>query len=442
MTRTTSLLMMILIILHTTGLHAEDKPEEKNWTLEDCLAHGLTVHPLLRVAASNVAAEEARLLQVDSAFDPKIDLRASWRRQRTESSRSRVITDPLTDSTSESVGLGKTIYDSGQNQMQKKAARESLAAVNARYAGTLTEVAASIKSAFFRAQQARALLQVRLETLQGYERHLEKVQGYVEVGTRAPYDITRAQVDVANARVDLISARSQLKVTLANLARTIGLDGQFSIAEYPDNLLPEVDYSQKSVLLAEALQRPDLKSATFQIQAAQFRIKEAQRNLRPTVSASAEYSWSGSVSPLDRQWGMGVTMSWPVFDGSLNRARIDSARSQYDNTAASLDNLRLSVNAELENSLTGLADAIERFQATKFLVQQASESMQLAEGRYDAGLGSPIEIADARVELARAQGNHVVAYFDSLIAYAEFDRVLGRLPAEYQNDSITGQEPK
>ncbi len=404
--------------------------ENSAWTLEDCLNYGVAKHPLLKVARSNIAGEKARLQTIDAAFDPRVDLRANWRRQKIESSRSRAITDPLIDSTSESVSISKTIFDSGQNRMQLKAVRESLSAVESRFQGALLEVATGIKSAFFKSQQALALLKVRLETLQGYERHLEKVEGFVEVGTRPPYDITRAQVDVANARVDLISAKSQVKVSLANLCRAIGKDGTISIDEYPADLLPEISGEEKSELLLEALSRPEVKSADFQQRSAVFRIEEAKRNLRPTLSASGDYSWSGTVTPLDRQWGMGLSLSWPVFDGRINRSKIDSARSQHENAAASLENLSLNVRAELENALTGLADAIERYHATRYLVQQARESMALAEGRYDAGLGSPIEIADARVEFARAQGNHVVAYFDSLINAAELDRVLGRMPAE------------
>ncbi|HQB84478.1 MAG TPA: TolC family protein, partial [Candidatus Rifleibacterium sp.] len=111
-----------------------------------------------------------------------------------------------------------------------------------------------------------------------------------------------------------------------------------------------------------------------------------------------------------------------------------------ENNAAALENSKLAVSAELENSITGLTDALERLQATTVLVQQASESLHLAEGRYDAGLGSPLEITDARVEFARARGNHVVAMFDSLIAQAELDRVLGRLPAEYRIQEIPATE--
>lgn len=403
---------------------------EETWTLERCLQFGLDQHPQLKIARSSVESEKARLLQTGAAFDPRIDFRASWSHSKLEAASGRSIADATTDSTSEAISASKLLYDSGQTRLQKKAAAASLSAANSRFDATLTELAADIKASFFRAQQANALLQVRQETLEGYERHLEKVESFVEVGTRAPFDITRAQVDVANARVELISARSNLKVALANLSRAIGLDTAIVVASYDETKPPLNIYDDKEQLLHEAMNRPDVRASQEQVRAADYRVSEAKLNRSPSLSASADYRWSGTATPLDRQWGMGVSMSWPVLDGAVTRAQIQSARSSFESSVAGLENIKLSVGAELENSLTRLTDALERLQATTVLVQQASESMHLAEGRYDAGLGSPLEITDARVEFARARGNHVVAFFDSLIAQAELDRVLGRLPAE------------
>lgn len=402
--------------------------EKKHWTLEDCLKYGVSMHPQIKIAASTVAANKARLLQSRAGHDPQLSLRASWQHSKNEAPAR-----PSTDSTSESLTLAKTLYDSGQRQLSEKSAGESLAAAKARYESILTDVAANIKAAFFKAQQAQALLQVRLETLAGYERHHEKVESFVEVGSRPPFDITKALVDVANARVDLISARSQLKVTLANLTRVVGLKTNISITGFAPVDLLDITGSSKGELLQEALQRPEVRSADFQRQAAVYDVKSARSNLRPSLSASADYRWSGNTTPQDRQWGMGVSMSWPIFDGSINRARIDSAKSQLDNSTASLENLRLTVTAELENSITNVSDAVERHEATSYLVQQASESLYLAEARYDAGLSSPIEISDARIEFTRARGNQIVSYFDGLIAWSELDRILGRLPAEIRN---------
>ena len=429
------LLLISSSLLFWAPVNARSESPEK-WNLHQCLEFGLENHPLLKIAQSTVANRKSQLRQTRAYWDPKLDMRAGWNRRRNDSGGSL---DDLVDSTSESIGLSKVLLDSGQNRFDEQSARSSVKAAESDKQNTLLEIAAGIKKAFFVAQQAQALVSVRQETLEGYQKHLEKVEGYVEVGTRAPYDITRARVDVANAQVELISAKSRLKVAKANLARAVGLEGELDIDDFAISSIPAITES-KDELKEKAFARPELQSAGFSIESARARVKSLKSSLKPVVAASADYSWSGTVTPLNRQWSAGVSLSWPVFDGNITRSRVDAANTQLESARQSLRNLQLTIKTELENSITDFEDALERFKATEILVQQASESMQLAEGRYDAGLGNPIEINDARVEYARARGNYVVAYFDSLIAIAEMERVAGELPAEYRIQEIAEPE--
>ncbi|MFZ5949505.1 MAG: TolC family protein, partial [Candidatus Rifleibacteriota bacterium] len=174
----------------TTGFAQDTAPEK--WDLKQCIEYGLNNHPLLKIAQNNVESRKASLQQNRAYWDPKLDMRAAWNRRRNDSGGSM---DDLVDSTSESIGLSKVLLDSGQNRFDRLNAENSFKAATFSRENTRIEVASGIKKAFFAAQQAQALVQVREETLDGYQKHLEKVEGYVEVGTRAPYDITRARVD-------------------------------------------------------------------------------------------------------------------------------------------------------------------------------------------------------------------------------------------------------
>ena len=136
----TKLILFFLITLVAPAIMAQEPGSPKHWTLEQCLEYGLSSHPQLKMAESNVSGEKARLLQIDSAYDPKVNLRASWNHSKVDAARNRDLADPTSDSTSESVGASKLLYDSGQTSLQKKAARESLIAANSRLDATLTEV--------------------------------------------------------------------------------------------------------------------------------------------------------------------------------------------------------------------------------------------------------------------------------------------------------------
>ncbi|OQA07803.1 MAG: Outer membrane efflux protein [bacterium ADurb.Bin374] len=125
-----------------------------------------------------------------------------------------------------------------------------------------------------------------------------------------------------------------------------------------------------------------------------------------------------------------MQLSVPVLDGKLTRYSIEEQRNGVEQARASLDQQRLAVRAEIETAVTGVRDAFQRLSASEILLKQAAESLSLAEGRFDAGLGSPIEITDARAAYSSARGSHITAYYDSLIALTTLDRALGIMPAE------------
>ena len=426
----TAITAFLAVINVNPALFAQDQASEteKAWTLEDCLEFGLMNHPNIKIAESSLQIQQAGVMSAKSAYD--FSLNGSLGVSASGADR---VARSHSENKSESISLSKKIYDIKSN-FQKKVANENLIAAEEQYLSTISEQAEKIKVAYFKAQQKRALLKVRVETLESYERHLNKVESFVEVGTYAPFDITKAQVDVANAKVALISAKSDLKNALTAVALAIGMEGSINLAPYTDSELPNYDVSDFDKLVNEALSRPDVKVKEANLRAAGYNLEKARRNLTPSVSASSGYSWRGANTPQNRGWDAGLTINLPIFDGRNTKAQILSAKGSKKSSEASLKNLKLSVYNELETAVTQFTDAVERYEANKMLVKNASESLELAEARYNVGMGSIIEYSDAQVDYAKARADLVVSYFDSLIAASNIDKVLGRIPEEHKKN--------
>ena len=434
---------LLLMALPAISVSAQDNEKEqeqqsKVWTLEECLQYGLKNHPKVIMADSDVKSREASLMSAKAGFDFSLSGGANWRRSKDERSQGKdgefITSGHSSDSRGESLSLSKPLFDN-KKSLRVKQSREGLNAAKKDRETTLISLASNIKTMYFRALQAQYMLQVKLETLDGYEKHLKKVESFVEVGTHAPFDITKAQVNVANARVDLISAKSNLKQALVNVGNAIGIGGPVHIASLELQELPEFTGKEKRELLKVALERPEVKSSEASLKSAKLGLRESKSSHIPTLSASSGYSWNGDMSPQTHGWNVGVSMSWSLFDGRNTKASVKSAKASVDRSKASLDNLKLNIDKEVESSLNDIIDAAQRYKANEILVQQASESLDLAEGRYDAGLGSPLEITDARVDYEKAKGNLVNAYFDCLIAMTTLDSTLGHMPKEYNAET-------
>lgn len=401
---------------------------EKAWTLEDCLEYGLASHPEIKSAKSSVQMQKASVMSAKSNYDLSLNGSVSFSANGADR-----ISRKHEESKSESLSISQRIFDI-KSTLQKKIANENLKSAQKQYDSKLIDQAVKIKAAYFKAQQKRAVLKVRMETLERYERHLNKVESFVEVGTYAPFDITKAQVDVANARVSLISAKNDLKNALIAVAQAIGMEGSINLAPYTNTELPKFDVSDFQALVKEAMERPDVKSKEASLKAADYSLEKAKNNLMPSVSASGGYSWRGANTPQNRGWDAGLSINLPIFDGRNTKALVMSAKGSKLNSEASLESLKLSVYNELETAVADFTDAIERHEANKILVKNASESLELAEARYNVGMGSIIELSDAQVDYAKARADLIVSYYDSLIAANTIDKALGRIPEEYKKN--------
>ncbi|MBF0499099.1 MAG: TolC family protein [Candidatus Riflebacteria bacterium] len=427
-----SLLMLTTFAVFAPKLSAETASE--SWSLEALLAWGLKNHPLLQQAEGSIVSAKARLGQSQTTLSTKITTSAGYNRRRQEFSsawRSGISHDDLTDSTNNSIAVQKVINDSGRTRELIKAGDLSLKASLRDRDTQRIEIANDIKTAYYQTLQAKAMIKVQSDSLEGFKTHLQKTRGYVEVGTRPPFDITTAEVDVANAQVNLIKAESNYRNTLAELARTTGLEETIEIMEPASQPEPISHPMNEEEFHRELQNRPDIAAADLRIQAATHQLNNAKKGLKPTLSTSASYGWQGTYTPLDRAWVVGLNLNIPVLDGKMTKYQKMDAEGSLISARSHLSSVRVDARAALETAITGVADAFKRYEASNVLLRQASESLKLAEGRYDAGLGSPIEITDARTQYSNARGTLVTAFYDTLIALTRLDLALGKFPEEH-----------
>ena len=87
-------------------------------------------------------------------------------------------------------------------------------------------------------------------------------------------------------------------------------------------------------------------------------------------------------------------------------------RANLRNLQAQEESTRQNIRLEAEQAYLSLKLAIEQIEVTRKAVEQAKENYELASGRYQVGVGSPLEITDAEVFLANARANYIQAVYN------------------------------
>jgi outer membrane protein len=287
----------------------------------------------------------------------------------------------------------------------------------------------AVRTAWFQAAAARDLVEVARETLANREAHLAQVKGFVEVGTRPEIDLAQARADRASALVQRIGAENDLATAHAQLNQAMGVAASTDYALAPAEMVPlPGEEGGIEPLLAEALAaRPDVAARARQREAQVATLRGAQGGFLPTLAATGRATEAGpAIDETRRSWSAGLTLTWPLLEGGRGVARANEAQASLDALDADDEAFRQQIRVELEQSRLAVRSARAALEASGEVVLNARERLRLAEGRYQAGLGSGLELSDAQVAVTNAAAQEVKARFALASARALLAKALGR----------------
>jgi len=415
---TVCLIFLIVDADAMDGNGAIDIKKGELLTLQRCIEIALKRHPSIIASRSNKMAAESRVGQAISGYYPQIELNTGYNRLHT--SRDTI------DQYSNSIILRQNIYDFGRTRTSTRIQRFNVDSSEAEIENITIQIIFNVKQAYYNLIKAKRNRDVSAEIVRQFEEHLLQAKGFYEAGTRPRYDVTQAEVNLSNARVNLIRAENNVRLALAALNNAMGVTDS---SEY--DIEDDLFYNKYEVTFDDALSvalrsRPDLRSLISRRRAAEESLELARRNYYPTLSGSVTYGWSGSSFPLEREWNLGASLSFPVFSGFLTRYQVSEAEANLNAIKADEELLRQKIFLDLQQTYLNLREAEERIPATELAVRQATENLEIARGRYEAGVGSPIEVTDAEVSYANAKASYIQALTDYRIAIADLERAIGK----------------
>ncbi|HEV8309817.1 MAG TPA: TolC family protein [Methylomirabilota bacterium] len=394
-------------------------------SLPEAIALARRQHPTIRAAEQAVTASTARVPQAQSAYYPRLDwLSAAARSQFFSSTLNQGV---RANSISTALQANLLIYDFG-----KTGALVDEARANVRVSETDLErirelVVLNVRQAYLVLLQSRRLVRVADAGLARAELNLRSAQGFFDVGTKPKSDVTKAEVEVANARVTVIRARNQVRLAETTLANALGLEATTTV-EIQDILGFEPVTLDAAGLLTEALKnRPELIQALARFDAARAQLAGARARFWPTLNAAGFYGYSTPDDPpLHENWSIGIQLSWNLFEGFFTVTRIRETQALVEVARANYDAFELQVRLEVEQAYISVVEAAERVAATEKAVESATENLRLAQGRYDAGVGTILDLTDAQLALTTAEADQVRALTDHKLGLAALDRAVGR----------------
>jgi outer membrane protein len=427
----------MLVALYSQGIfigqvQAPAAPSAPVLSLADAEARTLKNQPLLAAEALRAQALGKRVQQSRSAYFPQLagNITAVQANGDSAVAAGAVTTSSLSTRVATGATLTQLVTDFGRTRelvrsswLNAKAALESTEDVR-------QQILRDVDEAYFAAEAAQSVAQTAQAVLDFRQTSLRQLSALAQSQLRSTLDVQFAQVLVSEARMAVVRADSRVQEARAQLAAAMGEDevSNYVLTEPAQPPLLEDDVS---IYVHEALAtRPELKALQEQAEAArQFANAESKLSY-PTINLLG----TAGVVPdrdhtLQQNYGAaGVNIHVPIFNGGLYSGRAAEARLRAQAADRDVQDRRLLIERDVRTDWARAKDAYLQIQVAQDLVNQTGVALRLAQARYDAGLGSIVELNQAELSQTSALIEAASARFDYLGARAALRYALGAQP--------------
>jgi len=419
------LLFLSAIVMYPLNTGAEEFIKKGDTiNLRQCIEIALKKQPSIIAAMGTVNISQSRVGQAKSNYYPQINWSSSYNRIN-PTTGTLLKSGSSYDEYLSNVNLSQNIYDFEKTATQVKIQKLNLDSSRSDLDNVLSQIIFGVKQSYFAVLQAKRNRDVAIETVQQFQQHLDQAKGFFEVGTKPKFDVTKAEVDVSNAKLNLIRGENTLRIAKINLNNAIGMPEAPVFGIEDDFQFQLYQISLEDALKRGYASRPDLQSIIAKREAAERTIELQKKGYYPTLSGNANYAVSGEEFPLEKGWSVGATLNFPLFSGLSTKYQVEEAKANLSVLQANEEALKQSIHLDVAQAYLNLQQASDSISTTELTVKQATENHELANGRYSAGVGSPIEVTDALISLANAKTAYIAALYDYKIAQASIEKAMG-----------------
>jgi outer membrane protein len=403
-------------------------------TLNAAVEIAVRDHPAIREVSANARAAADGVAVARTAYLPRLDM--LWQANR--ATRNNVfglllpqsvvpaISGPVLgtstlDSVWSSAGgllLSWEAIDFGRRGARVDLARAEAGLADAERQVTELEIAGAAADAFLVVAAAEATVTATRANVQRLETFATTVGALVDNQLRAGAERSRAQAELASARTRVIEAERNAALARLALAEVLGSPGA-SIAIDPRAVLQLPP--PPAVAPFDPAAHPRAVAADAQVATARVRDRVLDRSYAPRIDLQTALSGrdvsravdgrpAGSAFELDvPNWAIGVSVTFPSLDifriqaeRRVEAGRLQAATARYDGTLQALQAQDARARAVISAAFAVAANTPQQLEA-------ARDTDTQARARYDAGLTSVLEVAEAQRLLTEAESENAVA---------------------------------
>ena len=400
-------------------------------TLEDAIVIARENNKTVQIQALQVTRQEAVLRQQQALLWPTLTLNSNLQNTGTDTnlgtSREELLQGSTGDSTQYitsldgAVRVDYNILDFTRNP-NIRAAEKLVRQAELQLEQTLEELDRDVAIDYYSLQQADEQVRIFEQSVRAAERSLQDAQALEKAGVGTRFAVLQSEVQLSNERQNLVNAissqlqaRRQLAQRL-NLAQTAEIVARDAIAQ-----AGTWDLSLEESIILAYQNRPELERRLVEREANEYQRKAQLGSIKPSLSFFGQYTLDQSFTNVSReqffgdsetsqdsltnQYQLGVNLRWRFFDGGAAKAAARQEEVDIRVSELQFEDDRNQIRQQVEVAFYEVQANAKNIDTATRGVEQAQEALRLARLRFQAGVGTQIDVINAERDLTQSEGN-------------------------------------
>ncbi|MDD4052095.1 MAG: TolC family protein [candidate division Zixibacteria bacterium] len=323
------------------------------------------------------------------------------------------------------VGL-QPIFMGGKLVAAKKAAAAERRASEAELVKVENDIVAEAVTRYLSVALFRDVVKTRQNVLAGMEHHRDDARKLYDEGLIARYQLLRAEVAVADAERNLFDDQNRLELAMVGLRHTLGLPDEAPVT-ITDSMAYVATPDSLAAFQGEALQgQPLLHMIAEKKKAAAQKLAVERSEFLPHLYGFGKYEmYPEYLSIMEPRWAVGIQFSMNLFSGAKRYERLQSARHLTREVGYLESGARRQIDLLVQKTYRDMRNAEERYRKLAANVALGEENLRVNESRFRTGLGTSLDVIDARLSLEKNQVERLLSLFDYLKSMTDLYTAVG-----------------
>ena len=403
--------------------------EEIRLTLDEAITIALRDNREVLLRAEDVKKAKAKISEARASIFPSLTLNATL-------SDTRSLYGKDVDAYSSHIGAKQILYNSGQVVNAIKINEYNYTATQAILDKAKLDIILAVKQAFYALLLSDKFVAINKQILDNTNEHLAVIQARFANGESSESELIKIRSSLANVLEAYETSRNQIQAAQALLNNLLSFDKEVGVLPQGEFTYAPKEIAYDQAFLQAMQSRPEIKQLSAQQKMTEKSLDVVKANNRPQVYASWDYysgsrSGAGSAAAAtpSKNWNdynvVGITVSWPIFDGWLTKAKVDQAIIDVKEAELLKQKTTRDIALELKTAYLDLRDAIEKIKSQAKQTAVYKDNLSVFQEKYNAGIVSELDVHDAQVSYDIALFNQIQANYDYVVAKAKFDKATG-----------------